>query len=91
MPEHTELTRFLEVVEAEGNARMAVRWIDEMRPVKNEAGGYTVTNVQRLTLTGSVNGAVQIEIFEGMGREEFRRLARRFNIELIMLSDNVGR
>ena len=82
---------FLNEVEKEFGARLVVRWIDEVRPVENSTGGYTVTNVQRLTLTGRINGEVRRQTFEDCGREEFSQLARGRNIELIMRSDNVGR
>lgn len=91
MSDNPDLVAFLEELEADGNARLVVRWIDESRAVKEGTSGYTVKNVQRLTLTGSVDGSLRSEVFEGIGRDEFCALARAYNIELIMRSDNVGR
>ena len=85
------LDALLTEFESEPGARVVLRWIDECRPVPNETGGYTVANVQSVTLTGMVAGSMRRETFDGLGRAELRQFARGRRIQFIERADNIVR
>lgn len=54
--------------------RLIIRWVDEMRPVPEAAGGYTVKQVVSLTVTARVTGGHVQREFEDLKKEDIQPL-----------------
>lgn len=85
-----EFQAFLETVDP-ADGRLIVRWVDEMRPVPEAAGGFTVKQVVQLTVTARVDGGPAQKTFEGLRKEDISPVLAGQRFKLTLRSGNTNR
>lgn len=81
---------FLAEIDA-NDPRLIVRWVDEMRPVPEAAGGYTVKQVVSLTVTARVEGGHVQREFPDLKKEDIQPLLVGQRYVVTFLSGNKNR
>jgi hypothetical protein len=85
-----EFEEFLATIDPD-DPRLIARWVDEMRPVPEAAGGYTVKQVVSLTVTARVRGGHVQREFPDLKKEDIQPLLVGQRYVVTFLSGNKNR
>jgi hypothetical protein len=85
------LRTYCEDIEDQGAERVVARWIDETRPVEDDADGVTVAPVQRVTVKTAIDDEMVEETFEDVDYQTMREILESHDFETLFRSDNLTR
>lgn len=85
------LRTYCDDIEEQGAERVVARWIDETRPVEDDADGVTVAPVQRVTVKTAIDGEMVEETFEDVDYKTVREILESHDFETLFRSDNLTR